>query len=286
MKNFKKICCMILLLTFIFVFGCSNNNQSLNSAKLSSEYLKIHYIDVGQGDSELIQFNGKNILIDAGPNSNTDRLISYLNKQNIKKLDIVVASHPDEDHIGGMARVINQFTIGEFWAPKRTNNTKTFENMINSLKSKNLKINTAKSGLTLSFDKAITVDIIAPNNDNYDSNNNYSIVIKLTYGNNSFLFVGDAEKISEKEILDKKYNISSDVLKIGHHGSRTSSSKEFLDKVNPKIAVISCGKNNDYGHPNKETLTELTKRKFQIYRTDIDGTIILLSDGKTIKKLN
>lgn len=287
LKRFKShLKTMIALLLSVFIFAaCSSSNPTEGTSNADTKNsIKVSYIDVGQGDSALIQVNGKNLLIDAGTNESTNKLISYLDKQNIKKLDYVVATHPHEDHIGGMDTVIKKYDIGEFYAPKKLANTKTFESMMNALKSKNLKINVAKAGVNLDLGKNVKCEMIAPNADNYEDVNNYSAVIKITYGNSKFLFTGDAEKLSEKEILNKNYDISADVLKVGHHGSSSSSSKPFLDKVAPKIAIISCGKNNDYGHPHRETMNELTKRKIQVYRTDVDGTIVLRSDGTKIIK--
>lgn len=283
-KKFFKIIISLFVVIFTFSACSTTKNASNNPVKNNQNVIKVNYIDVGQGDSELIQVNGKNLLIDAGPNESIDKLMSYLNKQNIKKIDYVIATHPDEDHIGGMSSVIKKYDIGEFYAPKKLTNTRTFENMVTSLKSKNLKINAGKAGMDLDLGKNVTCQMLAPNNDKYKDTNNYSIVIKITYGESKFLFTGDAEKISETEMLSKNFDLSADVLKVGHHGSSSSSSKEFLDKVNPKIAVISCGKNNKYGHPHHETLTELKNRKVQIYRTDVDGSIVLLSDGKKIAK--
>jgi Predicted hydrolase (metallo-beta-lactamase superfamily) len=157
--------------------------------------------------------------------------------------------------------------------------------MVNALKAKSIKINTAAAGVSLDLGKNAKCEMLAPNGTNYGDNlNNYSAVIKITYGNSKFLFMGDAEKLSEKEMLNKNYDLSCDVLKLGHHGSSSSSSKAFLDKASPKIAIVSCGKNNDYGHPHKETLSEMKKRNIQVYRTDVDGTITLISDGNKISK--
>jgi competence protein ComEC len=288
LKFYKKyLTTFAVLLVVVFsLIGCTSSKTTDSSKYTNTENtMKVSYIDVGQGDSILVQVNGKNLLIDAGPNDSTDKLMSYLNKQNIKKLDFIVATHPHEDHIGAMDTVIKKYTIGEFYAPKKMTTTKTFENMVTALKSKNIKINTAAAGVSLDLGKNVKCEMVAPNGTNYGDNlNNYSAVIKITYGNSKFLFMGDAEKLSEKEILNKNYDISSDVLKLGHHGSSSSSSKAFLDKVSPKIAIISCGKNNDYGHPHKETLEEMKKRNIQVYRTDIDGSIVLISDGKKISK--
>ena len=272
---------LILLLTFA---GCSpvNTNTINNYNTTNKNKLIVHYIDVGQADSILVQVNGKNLLIDAGNRDDGSKVVAYLQKQDVKKLDYVIATHPHEDHIGGMSDVIKKYPIVDFYAPKKTNNTKVFENMINALNGK--KIKTAKAGVELDLGENVKCEMLAPNSSDYDDLNDYSAVVKLTYGDKKFLFMGDAEKLSEKEMLNNNLDLSCDVLKAGHHGSSTSSSKEFLDKSSPKIAVISCGKNNDYGHPHKETLAEFKKRNVTVYRTDIDGTIVLTSDGKKINK--
>jgi competence protein ComEC len=281
-----KILLCFLLSIFIFA-GCSANQQVSNTSneKYPDNVLRVHYIDVGQGDSILIQINTKNLLIDAGDKDHKGNVKSYLKKQGVKKLDYVVATHPHEDHIGGMTDIINNFQIGKFYAPKKTTTTNAFEDMVTALKKKNTKINVAKAGVSFNLDDNVECEMLAPNSSDYGSNdNNYSAVVKITYGNTKFLFTGDAEKLSEKEIISTKSDLTCDVLKVGHHGSSSSTSKEFLEKVNPKIAVISCGKGNDYGHPHKETLASLKNINAKIYRTDLDGSIILISDGKKVVK--
>jgi len=246
--------------------------------------LVIHYIDVGQGDSILIQIHGKNMLIDAGTTQSTKDLINYLNKQKIDKLDYLIETHPHEDHIGGMSKIIDKFEVIKFYAPKVTSTTKAFEGMVNSLQKKSLKIRIAKADITLDLGSDVNCQILAPNSDSYKEVNNNSTVIKLNYGNTKFLFDGDAEKLSEDEMIAKGYDLSCDVLKLGHHGSRTATSDEFLKLAHPKIAIISCGLNNDYGHPHKPTLTKLKSIDSKIYRTDKEGTIVLVSNGTKISK--
>lgn len=274
------------LISVILFAGCSANKQASTTSNESypSNILRVHYIDVGQGDSILVQINNKNLLIDAGDKDHKEKLKSYLKKQGVNKLDYIVATHPHGDHIGGMAEIINNFQVGKFYAPKITSSTNAFENMVDALKKKNNKINVAKTGVSFKLDDKVECEMLAPNSSKYDDVNNYSAVIKLTYGNTKFLFTGDAQKLSEKEILLNKSDLSCDVLKVGHHGSSTSTSKEFLEKVKPKIAVISCGKDNDYGHPHKETLTSLKSINSKIYRTDLDGSILLISDGNKVEK--
>ena len=274
-----------MLITIFTLVGCGGSSSiKINNYISSKNFIKVSYIDVNQGDSILVQVNHKNLLIDSGPIESVSKLMHYLRKQNIDKLDYVVATHPHEDHIGGMSAVIKKYPIRKFYAPKKITQTKTFENMVNSLKSKNLKIDVARPGINLDLGKSVRCEILAPISNNYENLNNYSAVIKITYGNSKFLFMGDAEKLSENELLENGYDLSCDILKIGHHGSSSSSSKTFLDATNPKIAIISCGKNNDYGHPHHQTLNELKKRKIQIYRTDVDGSVVFLSDGNNIVK--
>ena len=277
MKKTKEILSILMIALFsILLVSCGKAAQSDNTSKTN---VKIHYIDVGQGDSELIQIGDKNILIDAG--TSDKKALDYLKSVGIKKIDYAIATHPHEDHIGSMDDVIKAFDIGTFYAPKVTTTTKTFENMVKALKAKNLKMTVPKVGEEITIGNA-TLTFLAPNSDKYEDLNNYSIVVKLKYGNNSFIFMGDAEDISEGEILQKQLDIKADVLKVGHHGSHSSTTQEFLDKVNPKYAVISCEKGNDYGHPHKETLTKLNDKNINVFRTDLNGTIIAESNGKEI----
>ncbi len=283
----KKISINILMAFLIllssFLFSCDLASIDKSDSETSNT-VKVHFIDVDQGDAILIQYKDKNMLIDSSTQKAEDKFLDYLKKLNIKKFDAVIATHPDEDHIGNMDEVIKKYSITNFYAPKATSTTKAFESMIRELKNKDLKIKPLKAGSTIDFDSDVKLDVFAPNSDSYEDANNYSPIIKLTYGDNSVLFTGDAEKLSEKETLKKGYNLESDVLKVGHHGSSTSTSKDFLKAVNPSIAIISCGKNNKYGHPHKETITSLEDSKIKYYRTDLDGTIVLVSDGTNIKK--
>ncbi|MBY6836008.1 MBL fold metallo-hydrolase [Clostridium botulinum] len=287
MKTTKKLLSLSLaLLLSTFSLGCkqanamgTTNKETTNTQVTSLNDMKVHYIDVGQGDSELIQIGNQNILIDAGCNDN--KALNYLKSQGISKLDYIIATHPHEDHIGGMTSVINNFEIGEFYAPKVNHTTKTFENMIKALQNKGLKLTAPTIGDTLTIGNA-TMQFLAPNSSKYQDLNNYSIVCKLKYGNTSYLFTGDAESLSEGEILAKQLDISADVLKLGHHGSHSSTSQAFLDKVNPKYAIVSCGKGNDYGHPHQETIDKLNAKNINILRTDVSGTIISTSDGNNI----
>lgn len=244
--------------------------------------LRVSYIDVGQGDSILIQVNGKNILIDAGENDQGDKVVSYLKSQDVKRLDVAIWTHPHSDHIGGADIVTNDFDIGQVIMPKKTSTTQSFRSLINSISQKGLKITEAKAGLQLDLGPGVQAELLAPNSTNYEEVNDYSAVLRLTYGQTTFLFTGDAQNESEQEMINAGYDLKADVLKIGHHGSQTSTSITFLNKVKPKTAVISVGKDNDYGHPTATILKRLQKSGVNIYRTDNSGTIVAESDGKNI----
>lgn len=243
--------------------------------------LKVHFIDVGQADSILITQGDHNMLIDAGTNEAGDTVVEYLNTKGVNSFDYVIGTHPHEDHIGGLDNVINDFNITTLLLPKATSNTKTFKDVVNAASNKNLKLTVPKVGTKYKLGEA-TFEILAPNSEKYESTNNYSIVIKLTYGKNKFLFTGDAETISENEILANDVDISADLLKIGHHGSYTSTSAKFLEAVNPKYAVICVGKDNKYNHPVKSVMERLKKNNIDVYRTDELGSIIATSDGEKI----
>lgn len=273
MKNLKK------LFSVFLIFAMSLLSIPVMADTTQQTGIKVHYINVGQADSTLIQVEGKNILIDAGSNDNL--AYNYLKQQGVTKLDYIIATHPHEDHIGGMATVINNFTVDKFYAPKATTTTQTFENMIKALQNKGLKITTPTTGETIAIGNA-TLTFLAPNSATYEDLNNYSIVCKLKYGNNSFIFTGDAESLSEGEILAKQLDISANVLKVGHHGSSSSTSQVFLNKVNPQYAIISVGRGNSYGHPSQDTLSKLNNKGIKTFRTDMQGTIIATSNGQTI----
>ena len=246
---------------------------------LAGKKLKVSYIDVGQADSILIQTpGGKNVLIDAGNNGDATTIVAYLKAQNISRLEYVIATHSHEDHIGSMDTVINTFDIGQVVMLKESSNTQTFRDVITAIANKGLKPIEAKAGVKLDLDS----EIYAPNSSGYDDTNDYSAVLRLVYGKNSFLFTGDAETQSESEMLRLGSQLKVDVLKVGHHGSKTSSTAAFLKLVAPKYAVISVGKGNSYGHPTGEAWEDLAVLGATIYRTDESGTIVCESDGETI----
>ena len=250
---------------------------TISSRKVDGN-LVIYFVDVGQADCILISNNDHYMLIDAGNNEDGPKLVNYFKGMGISKFDYVIGTHAHEDHIGGLDDIINNFDIKTFYMPDVSQTTYTFESVLDALERKNIYFETPKEDNSYKFGNS-SFTVLSVGTDSTDLNNT-SIVLKLTYGNNSFLFTGDATSSVERKILDK--DISADVLKVGHHGSQYSSSANFLKAVYPKYAVIPVGKNNEYGHPKSITLNKLKKINAKIYRTDKDGTIICTSDGNNI----
>lgn len=287
-RNFFEI--LIILLAFLIInnqdkiknlFNQNNNQNQNDYINTNNDLLKVHYLDVGQGDSIFIELpNNETMLIDAAESYQSENIINYLKNLNYKKIDYVIGTHPHTDHIGGLKDIINTFEIGKIYMPKVVSTTKTYESLLMAIKDKNLKINTAKAGTSIIDTDALKINILAPNNSTYTELNNYSVVTKITYGSTKFLFMGDAEKLSENEI---KENVTADVIKIGHHGSNTSSSIDFIKKVNAKYGIISVGLNNKYNLPKEEIITNWENSGTKIYLTSINGTVRASSDGTNIK---
>ncbi|MBZ4656004.1 MAG: beta-lactamase domain protein [Thermoanaerobacter sp.] len=259
-----------------------NPTVQSNEKKELSGTLAVHFIDVGQADSILINTGSVAMLIDAGNNADAELVVNYIKGQGIKTLDYIIGTHPHEDHIGGMDAVVNSFGIGKVILPKVQSNTKTFEDLLKAISNKGLKITSPVPGTKYSLGEA-EFTILAPNGSSYENVNDYSVVIKLQFGKTSFLLTGDAGVQSEGEMLSKDFDLKADLLKVGHHGSRYSTSEDFLKVVSPKFAVISVGKDNSYGHPAEETIKKILDTGIQLYRTDESGTIIATSDGNIIK---
>lgn len=242
----------------------------------NTDVVKVEYIDVGQADAILIENDKKYMLIDAGNNEDGDLLVNYFKDKNITDFEYVVATHPHEDHIGGMDNIIKNFNIKNYYMPDCYTTTKTFEELLDALEEKNLSFETPDIDSEFLLGDAL-FKVLYTGTDKRDLNNT-SIVLRMTYKDVSFMFTGDATNTTEKKILAK--DLQSDVLKVGHHGSQYSTSDEFLDKVNPKYAIISVGTGNVYDHPKDITLNKL--KGIEVHRTDKEGTIRVISDGKNI----
>lgn len=268
-----KIFLSTLLIVFIFLCSCSKG--------IDNEF-KINFIDVGQGDSILIENRGVYTLIDGGPQENYSYIKKYLNKKNIKKIDNLVLTHPHDDHFGGFIDLLKDININNFYTPKVFSDNEDFKYLLYILNKNNNKVNIIKSSEKIDIGEDATGIFLAPNSNNYDNINDYSAVLKVCYKNVSFLLDGDAEEKSELEMLSKDIDLKSDVIKIGHHGSKTATNLDFLNQVSPKIAIISCGIQNKFGHPHKETLDKLKINNIKTYRTDYNGTIKMKTDGNKI----
>lgn len=243
--------------------------------------LKVHYIDVGQADAILIQQGTEAMIIDGGNNEDEGIINSYLNNLGIKELKYVIGTHPHEDHIGSLDYIINSFKVGKVYFPKQTSTTKTFESFVGAVSNSGLKLTAPSVGDTFMLGEA-KCTVLAPNGSGYSDDNDYSIVVKVEYGSTSFLFTGDAEATSEMEMVKKGLNLKADVLKVGHHGSKSSTCANFLSAVNPKYAVVSVGKDNSYSHPNQGTMDRLKGAGVQVYRTDENSNIVATSNGTDI----
>lgn len=278
---FKKL--VAILIAFIMVFAlCSCKGQ--NIAKLSEDLqgaLNVHFIDVGQGDCIMLESQSAVVLIDAGETEYADFVCEYLKSYDIKTIDYVIATHPHSDHCGGLKKVIDTFECKNFITAQSDQQTKVWLDVLDAVEKNDVNYIDAKIGTTYSFGESV-FEILGPCNSQYENYNNYSVIVKAMCGDTSFLFTGDAEKLSEYEMIENGADLNCDVLKVGHHGSSTSTSGEFLSFATPSYAVITCGKNNEYGHPHKETTNSLRYRGITTYRTDELGTIIASSDKENI----
>lgn len=274
------IVCIVLLFFGVLKIDDEGNislagSNQITATQVDENDLYIYYLDVGQADSIFVYNKDECMLIDAGNNADGKLICDYLKSLGITKIDYLIGTHPHEDHIGGLDDVIKSFTIGTIYMPKKSSTTKTFEDVLDAISNKNLRVNSPKVGSTFKIGNALCEVMSIENN--ADEANLASICIEMTYGTQKYLFTGDMEVENENA---RSWN-DIDVLKVAHHGSTSSSSKEFLDQTQPEIAIISCGENNDYGHPHKEILERLEKIDCEVYRTDLLGTILLKSNGTT-----
>lgn len=285
-RKFSAYALLITIAFFLFLSGCSYLFQTsdfwgTNSTQfLDKQICSVFFLDVGQGDSILIKTpENKFVLIDSGPNSAEQDVLQTLDRLNVKKLDVVIATHPHEDHIGNMDKIISKYNIERFYTTNKTTNTQTFVDMLNALKKKNLKISIARPFDRLKLN-GVTLTFLSPLKD-YDDLNDSSVVVMLEFAGKRVLFTGDISQNVEYDIVRNVHDIKADILKVSHHGSYAATSSLFLEKVNPKVAIISVGKDNPYGHPHSSTIRRLEKFKVKIFTTEQNGNIaaLIFPDG-------
>lgn len=269
-----------VIIVGIFVFQSVQDNA--NKVTIPMDGLYVHYIDVGQGDSELICCGGEYMLIDAGEPSASDTVVDYLNDHGIEKLDYVVCSHGHADHCGGLDAVVENFEVGTVFTSPYPGDTSSYEIFSDAVEAKGLSMTVPELGESYTLGEA-KFEFIGPL-EQYDNLNDDSLVMRLEYGDTSFLFTGDMTSKAERDLIEDGANVKCDVLKVGHHGSSGSSSYRFLYEAEPKIAVISCEAGNSYGHPHEEALSRLNDCGAEIYRTDLEGSIIIFSNGMEVTK--
>jgi beta-lactamase superfamily II metal-dependent hydrolase len=247
--------------------------------------LAIRALDVGQGDSFLITTpGGKAVLIDAGPPEAAEKVVEALSRYGVAQLDLVIATHPHADHIGGMSKVLDSVAVKTFLDSGQSHPTQTFTRMLEKIRDKGIRFLIADAGQEFDLDSGIKLHVLGPtkpliqNSKGSDENAN-SVIVRLTQGSFSMLFTGDSEDETERRLLDARAGVSAQILKVAHHGSRYATRREFLEAVNPELAVISCGAENDYGHPSQDTLNRLKPQVRELHRTDLEGEITIWSDG-------
>ena len=240
----------------------------------------VHFIDVGQADCALVACDGQYMLIDGGNAGDSDLVYTYLKEQDVEHLDYLVATHLHEDHIGGLSSAPYAATIGVAFAPETDGTTKVYKNLVKSLAAQSVELTIPETGTEFQLGSA-RVRVLGPAKEYFDTNNT-SLVLAVDYGQTTFLFTGDMEREAELDLVESGVDLSATVLKVGHHGSSSSTSYPFLREVMPQYAVISVGEGNSYGHPNEEPLSRLSDAGATVYRTDHSGTIIAYSDGTTV----
>lgn len=270
-----------LLVLILMIFGKGDAAPAVTPTPLpEGSYFTAHFIDVGQADATLLVCDGETMLIDGGNKADSSLLYTYLKQHNISHLDYVIGTHAHEDHIGGLSGALHSATADKVLCPVTSFDSEAFRDFVKTVKGQGLTITVPQAGDTFPLGAA-NVEIL--HCDPYNENpNNTGVVLRVTYGETSFLFTGDAEKEVEDRILDDGYHVQSTVLHVGHHGSGTSTSYHWLYEVQPIYGIISVGEDNSYGHPHESVLSRLQDADVEVYRTDKHGDIICTSDGKTV----
>ncbi len=284
-KIFKKHQIKLILLGILLLLNLVKNTGFMEQKHIAEGTLEIHCIDVGQGDSTLLVGETQTMLIDAAERVYADEICQYLSKLGIKKIDYLVATHPHDDHIGGIADIMAQFSIGCLVLTEEHSDINAYQNMLGSAHDFQIPTLVPQTGDSIPFEDA-SCTVLGPISIDKNNSNNNTMVLKIQHGDNKFLFMGDAEQGQEKELVQSNFDLKADFLRVGHHGSDSSSTPFFLQKVQPEIAVISCGINNKYNHPSPKTISNLEVWCSELYRTDLDETVAFVSDGETIRLLS
>jgi competence protein ComEC len=271
--------CIVLYVAVINNAPAGSDHPVPSQAATTSGDLHVTVIDVGQGDSILVTFGtDETMLIDAGESKDAYAVKDELKERGITQIDVLVATHPHADHIGGIAEIIDGYEIGCVYMPDMQSDSKTYQNLRDAIEKHDVLLIEAYAGESFNLGDAACT-IVSPAKDADKDANNESVMLLLDYLDSEFLFTGDAEEWAENEVMDAGYNIDADVLKVAHHGSSTGTSEAFLQAVTPDYAVISCGRDNKYGHPHEETLELLDEYDIDTLRTDISGDVVFISDG-------
>ncbi len=284
-NKLKRTAAALSLAAVLCLTGCAPlaPEPPVSSSPAAGNDLGVMVIDVGQGDSILVAFGSDDVmLIDAGEQKDAAAIKEELDERGISQIDVLVATHPHADHIGGMAEIIGSCEIGRVYMPDMRSDSKTYQKLMDTIEKHGIPITVAYAGETFHLGDA-SCTIVSPDKDADKDANNESVMLMVDYLDTEFLLTGDAEAWAESEVLSAGYGIDADVLKVGHHGSYTSTSEAFLKAVSPDFAVISCGKGNDYGHPHQETLDLLDKYDIDTLRTDVSGDVLFVTDGHTLK---
>ena len=272
----------LLLLLCVLLTGCQIELLLPTEAPFVADgNLNVHFIDVGQADSILLECDGVFALVDGGNTADGDLVIDYLESQNVRKLSLVVGTHPHEDHIGGLAAVLDHFPAENLWFSAQPNTNKTITKFLDAAERQDLDIVEGKPGMQFALGRA-TITVLGPVRTDYDDANNLSLVLMVQFGSTRFLLTGDMERTAENDLIESGADLRADVLKVGHHGSSSSTGYRFLREVMPTYGIISCGQDNEYGHPHEESLSRLEDAEVVVFRTDLVSHIVAVSDGKNI----
>lgn len=290
-SNLRASFLLVVLLGGLFPWQLSaqdaaNLRRDLVVHDLAGPGLEVHFLDVGQGDSALLRTpHGKNFLVDCGPRSARKRILPYLKSLGIEKLDGIFISHSHMDHIGGLPYILDAIPVQKVYFSGHVHTSKFNRKLLGKLRSRNIELITLRRGQEVLLEESVKLVVYHPDPKRDPETvdvNDFSVVFRLSYGDIDFLFTGDSEQNSEAEILSAQVELHSEFLKVGHHGSRTATSEPFLSRVLPLFAVISCGTNNQFGHPHEETLQSLSQHGATLLRTDETGTVVVFTDGKKV----